>query len=300
MDERKTEQKAGISEKKTDNNPHPSPTKNGPNNKIPQSKQEKCFNEQRSRKYANMVLFCSVVVAISTVFIAVVTYFYMRFAGQQVCEMRKATIASVGAADAAKKAADIAYDTYRDGQDSFKATMNEMKKQSVAMSETAKSNQMIAETTRLRDRAFIQFFDLGRGGYDKEFWVIKMGVINQGNVPARNVMGRYAFIRDRNSVEAAPWKNMKNWKQIQLPSVIGPKQRIENDVAIKMSDIEIIKKDYPTTAIIAMWEVTYFDGFHHKRRITQMSRILRFDKNGDNSLQFTKFHNCTDEDCQSR
>jgi hypothetical protein len=91
---------------------------------------------------------------------------------------------------------------------------------------------------------------------------------------------------------------LAKWSIVEVPNVIGPKQHfILHGSDIPISKIEAAKKS--DIDLFILMEAEYIDGFDlDKSRITQMSRILRFDKYGGHSLGFAGPHNCTDDDCR--
>jgi hypothetical protein len=155
------------------------------------------------------------------------------------------------------------------------------------------------ETSRLRDRAFVYFADPGLRPYPPEkptAWGIVINVQNIGNMPARGVSVKYALKYSKHSDKTVvPWEP-KNWSSPETPSVIGPKQLCALQAGAIGID-RILEARRGMTDIFIMMEATYIDGFEFgKRRVTQMSRILRFDDHGY-SLGFNENHNCSDDDC---
>lgn len=75
----------------------------------------------------------------ATVCLVFITFFYALFAYYQVCEMRKATVASTEAASAATKAANIAAATLTSSGITVNKTLAEMKTQSDAMKKNAEA-----------------------------------------------------------------------------------------------------------------------------------------------------------------
>lgn len=156
------------------------------------------------------------------------------------------------------------------------------------------------QTSRLRDRAFIYFFDPTITPYPPEkptVWGIGVNVENAGNMPARRVTVRYACVdapRSQHVVDPFP---MRNWINAEVPSVIGPKRGVSiQSCNIPMGKIEAAKT-FEIDVFILM-ETKYLDGFVADRdRVTRMTRVLRFDQYGGHSLGFAGPHNCTDDDC---
>ena len=156
------------------------------------------------------------------------------------------------------------------------------------------------QTSRLRDRAFVYFFDPTITPYPPEkptVWGIGINVENAGNMPARRVTVRYACVdapRSQHVVDPFP---MRKWINAEVPSVIGPKRGVSiQSCNIPIGTIEAAKKS--EIDVFVLMETKYLDGFVADRdRVTQMTRVLRFDQYGGHSLGFAGPHNCSDDDC---
>jgi hypothetical protein len=124
-----------------------------------------------------------------------------------------------------------------------------------------------------------------------------IGIGNAGNMPARQVGISYdcpdAPVAD-NVSDPFP---LAKWKPAQIGSVIGPKQGF----SLQGCNVPIGTINEAMNSLRLVFYVvkaTYIDGFYLDRiRKTQVSRVLRFDPWGGQSLQFTGPHNCTDDDC---
>ncbi|MFA4909592.1 MAG: hypothetical protein WC649_00885 [Desulfobacteria bacterium] len=157
------------------------------------------------------------------------------------------------------------------------------------------------KTSRLRDRAYVYFADPILTPYPPDKPIvcgIVINVENTGNMPARHISIRFSWIASQHSEKIIDPFPLVNWHTVQVPSFIGPKQRfsLQGGDDIPINIIEEAKK-FKIDVFILM-EATYIDGFDlNKTRITQMSRSLRFDAHGSQSLGFAGPHNCTDDDC---
>src|SRR5262249_17101794 len=153
------------------------------------------------------------------------------------------------------------------------------------------------QTSRLRDRAFIYFGDPSIRPYPDAspiVWAVGISIANAGNMPASRVTIRYACPDAPFSDEVPDtFHVVKEWKA----SVIGSKQ----PATLKGCEIPIDRINDAKQLqrqIFVLLEAQYLDGFElNTTRITQMSRVLGFDKSGGQSLNFTSSHNCSDDDC---
>lgn len=157
------------------------------------------------------------------------------------------------------------------------------------------------QTSRLRDRAFIYFGDPVSFPWPPSnpiYLGIVMTVHNAGNMPARSVSIRHAFLSGKPNTISNPFE-LVTWSITEAPNVIGPKQQLKLQAgAIPLEIIESAKK--MERDVFLVWEAEYIDGFElDKHRITRMSRIFRFDKDGGKSLGIGPY-NCTDDDCGRR
>jgi len=157
------------------------------------------------------------------------------------------------------------------------------------------------DTSRLRDRAFVYFLNPTIIPYPSNkpiVWGITINAENVGNMPARRLTVRHAWTYAPKSDNLInPFPSAK-WSDTQVPNVMGPKQSFSlQGGEIPINIIEKAQKSEGDVYI--MLEAEYIDGFDiDKSRVTQMSRILRFDKYGGMSLGFADSHNCTDDDCR--
>ena len=156
------------------------------------------------------------------------------------------------------------------------------------------------QTSRLRDRAFVYFLNPTIIPYppDKPIvWGIAINMENAGNMPARRISIRYAWTYSQKSENLVDPFPLAKWSDAQVPNVMGPKQHFflqAGEIPIKI--IEEAKKSI--IDVFILMEAKYIDGFElDKYRVTQMSRSLRFDAHGGQSLGFAGPHNCTDDDC---
>jgi len=157
------------------------------------------------------------------------------------------------------------------------------------------------QTSRLRDRAFIYFGDPNLFLYPSHNPInlgIGLTVHNAGNMPARNVLIRHAYISRKLNTVSDPF-GLVRWSITEAPKVIGPKQALQLQAgAIPLGIIESARK--METDVFLVWEAEYTDGFElDKHRITRMSRVVRFDKYGGQSLGIGP-SNCTDDDCERK
>jgi hypothetical protein len=157
------------------------------------------------------------------------------------------------------------------------------------------------QTSRLRDRAFIYFGDPQIRPYPDAaptVWGVGISVANAGNMPASRVAIRYACPDAPFSVEVPDsFLLVKQWKTAQVASVIGPKQAATLRGCELPIDLVNEAKQFQRQ-IFVLLEAQYLDGFElNTTRVTQMSRVLGFDKSGGQSLNFTSTHNCSDSDC---
>ena len=156
-------------------------------------------------------------------------------------------------------------------------------------------------TSRLRDRAFVYFGDPLIRPYpptsEPIIWALGLSIENVGNMPARRVTIRYAC------PDAPHSKNIKDpfpiakWHAAEFGNIVGPKGTfVLQGCEIPIGIVNDAKKSIQDVFYVA--EIRYIDGFElDKLRVTQMSRILRFDQWGGMSLGFIGPHNCSDEDC---
>lgn len=156
------------------------------------------------------------------------------------------------------------------------------------------------ESTRLRDRAYLYFLGADNRAYPNEENAIgyrnDIFLENAGNMPARRVFVRHGWKEIKRTENITnPW-GVIEWEKAQLASVVGPRQHIVfQGKGIPTVIMESVKK-LEFDIILAM-EATYLDGFSKTPRITQMCRILRYDKAGGHSLSFADTNNCSDGEC---
>jgi hypothetical protein len=158
------------------------------------------------------------------------------------------------------------------------------------------------QTSRLRDRAFVYFGDPPVTPYPAGspiLWGFGITVTNAGNMPARRVTVRYAC-RDTPISDQVPDSFRlvdQQWKPADLPSVIGPKQQATvQGCEVPIEVIDDARK--LLRHVVYVVEAKYLDGFDLRtERVTQMSRVLNFDRFGGHSLGVTSLHNCSDDDC---
>lgn len=156
------------------------------------------------------------------------------------------------------------------------------------------------ETSRLRDRAFVYFSNPTIIPYPPDnpiVWGITINMENAGNMPARRISIRYAWTYSQKTENIIdPFPSVK-WSDAEVPNVMGPKQKFSlQGGEIPKKIIEEAQKSI--IDVFILMEAEYIDGFElDKSRVTQMSRILRFDKYGSRSLGIAGPHNCTDDDC---
>jgi len=155
------------------------------------------------------------------------------------------------------------------------------------------------ETSRLRDRAFINFNDptikefLQYNPPEKTISVLAQ---NTGNVPARNVYIRYDCVRVDKSEHIRDPFSIAKFSVAPMPRFMGPKQAFN----VKICDVtqtffdEIISGKIKAFIVI---KVEYLDGFG-TQRTTQMSRQLHVDGSKLHSFSFAGTHNCIDDDCK--
>lgn len=155
------------------------------------------------------------------------------------------------------------------------------------------------QTSRLRDRAFVYFFDPTIIPYPPDkptVWGIGINVENAGNMPARRVTLRYACVDAPQLQKVLDPFPMARWVNAEIPNVIGPKRGVSTQSCnIPIGTIEAAKKS--ELDVFILMEIKYLDGFVADRnRVTQMTRVLRFDGHSQ-SLGFAGLHNCSDDDC---
>ena len=156
-------------------------------------------------------------------------------------------------------------------------------------------------TSRLRDRAFINFSDPIREdfpNYDPPRLTFNVIVQNTGNVPARDVSISCDFMsvnKSQNIIDPFP---IAKFSLVPIPRFIGPKQAIKFRVCDETEILfnRIINGEIDVFIVI---KADYLDGFDPIHpRTTQMSRQLHVDKAKLHSLSFAGPHNCIDEDCR--
>ncbi|MBI4182881.1 MAG: hypothetical protein HY521_02650 [Proteobacteria bacterium] len=155
------------------------------------------------------------------------------------------------------------------------------------------------QTSRLRDRAFVYFFNPTIIPYPPErptVWGIGINVENAGNMPARRVTLRYDCVDAPRSQHVLDPFPMAKWKNAEAPNVIGPKRHVSTQSCnIPVGTIEAAKRS--EIDVFILMETKYLDGFvANRERVTQMTRVLRFD-GYSHSLGFAGPHNCSDDDC---
>jgi len=155
------------------------------------------------------------------------------------------------------------------------------------------------ETSRMRDRAFLYFTDIKTKQYPTNnplniSFIFK--IENSGNMPARRLSIVYAC-PDVESGERIPDFLTNYFTPVQVPDVIGPKQSLSfYGCVYALSEVEKFKLDKRRLSIFL--EAIYLDGFDNSIRVTQMSRFVQFDSEGEMIFAFGPSpHNCTDEDC---
>lgn len=158
------------------------------------------------------------------------------------------------------------------------------------------------QTTRLRDRAYVYFSNPAIIPYPRNnpiVWGVSGNVENAGNMPAKNILIKYSIVITKQSEGVSEPFPLANWSNANVPKVIGAKQRLTfQGGEIPINSVNEARKFNEN--IFILMEATYTDGFDQKiKRITQMSRSLRFDQFGGHSLGFADSHNCTDEDCKN-
>jgi hypothetical protein len=90
MGKRETQKDTAPAKDQTQDNSCPCTSQQCPyDNKIAKSQEKICYNEQKNRRYAIIGIICSIILAISTIAIVVVTTIYTRYAGKQVESMNK-------------------------------------------------------------------------------------------------------------------------------------------------------------------------------------------------------------------
>jgi hypothetical protein len=162
------------------------------------------------------------------------------------------------------------------------------------------------QTSRLRDRAFIYFSDPPLTPYppDKPIvWGAGISVLNAGNMPARRIAIQYDCPDAPMSDQITDPFPLAKWKNAEVGNVIGPKNQFSLLACnIPIATVKAAKWSedgkQPVRQIFYVAQVKYLDGFDlDEPRITQMSRKLIFDQQGNYSLGFTGPHNCSDDDC---
>lgn len=156
------------------------------------------------------------------------------------------------------------------------------------------------ETSRFRDRAFINFFDPEVRyfpNYAPPRMTINITAQNTGNVPARNVSIYYdCLIADKPIAD--PFKNAK-FRNVPIPKFVGPKQAV-GFVALDVPSDDfrnrMLKEGVHVYIVV---KIDYFDGFDFiNKRTTQMSRQFHVDSAKLHSFSFAGSHNCIDKDCK--
>lgn len=154
-------------------------------------------------------------------------------------------------------------------------------------------------TSRLRDRAFVNFSDPmieNFPSYNPPRKTINIIAHNTGNVPARNVSINYDCVIDKEKTIDDPFVVAK-FTRAAIPLFIGPKQGVKLRVCNETHRFfDRIANGEINVFIVVRAE--YLDGFDSQHlRTTQTSRQLRIDKTGLHSFSFAGPHNCIDEDC---
>jgi hypothetical protein len=156
-------------------------------------------------------------------------------------------------------------------------------------------------TSRLRDRAFVYFGDPQIRPYpatsEPIIWALGISIQNVGNLPARRVTIRYACPYAAHSGNIKDPFPLAKWRGAEFGNIVGPRGAfVLQGCEVPIDVINDARKS--TQDVFYVVEIRYTDGFElGKLRVTQMSRILRFDQWGGMSLGFIGPHNCSDEDC---
>jgi hypothetical protein len=160
------------------------------------------------------------------------------------------------------------------------------------------------ETTRLRDRAFVYFNGTEVQPYPANspvVWGAIIGISNTGNMAANRLTVRFACpITERTSFVQDPFAIATQWRKLDFPNVIGPKQFLGplqlRGCETAITDINEAKKHQ--RVIYLALEIQYLDGFEaQKMRVTRMGRIYQFDDFDGFSMGFAGPNNCSDDDC---
>lgn len=154
-------------------------------------------------------------------------------------------------------------------------------------------------TSRLRDRAFINFYDpkIERNtGYNPPRLTIRIIAQNTGNVPARNVSISYDCVITEKFKEIIDPFPIAKFSIAQIPRYIGPNQ-IVSFLARDDTNVLLDRVINGEIDVFVVIKAEYIDGFDNVR-MTQMSRQLHVDKTRQHSLSFAGSHNCIDEDCK--
>ena len=104
------------------------------------------------------------------------------------------------------------------------------------------------------------------------------------------------FLKSENVTDPFP---LAKWTKAEITTVIGPKQSFQvQGCNVPIGTINEAKNGLRD--VFYVLEAKYIDGFNLKTiRLTQVSRIFRFDQYGGGALWFIGPHNCSDADCPS-
>lgn len=171
---------------------------------------------------------------------------------------------------------------------------------------TAVQSQAILKQTNaaiFRDKAFINILNPTFSFYppNKPTRVaIQIIGENIGSLPANKVIIQYDcphFNKSKNITDPFPFAE---WKKAIFSNLIGARKPFD------AQGCEIPGEIWNAAAalnidLFYLVKVSYMDGITYSPpRITQMSRVIRFDKEGGISFSYAGKHNCYDEDCPKK
>jgi hypothetical protein len=174
----------------------------------------------------------------------------------------------------------------------------------LAWSEAIKGTRIARSQLVFSQRAFVFFPLVQFVPYPPEnptVWGVTVIASNTGNTPARTMQIRFGCPDhpENKTIKPDPF-TLSRWEGagVEPPTFLGPRHRVPLQACnIDIGRINAAKRNEINLFIVA--EAKYVDAFGNPQ-ITQMTRIVYFDKTGRASLGFIGEHNCTDEDCSDQ
>jgi hypothetical protein len=156
-------------------------------------------------------------------------------------------------------------------------------------------------TSRLRDRAFVYFTNIGHVPHPPDApvnWAMTIDITNTGNTAARHVSVRFSCSNVKAGVHPPEYGTRWDYP-LQMGTDIGPKQTVKTLYICNepLSEIEAVRQGERHIFVYLLAE--YLDGLDLMTiRRTELAQSLSFDPAGEMLMRFYDTpHNCSDEDC---